>query len=639
MNEPNSYLPGEYPTSPPEFIFDEPAAVSSTTEVATSGIGGRIALGVMAIGLVAAGGFAARAALAPPAGPSSSDEAITQFFAALDNDDLVGMAELVHPAERESIADPMFTMLEHVQRLEIVAAEGTDPEAVTFTDTQVEGLTYTIEETGARLHYVTTTGGTVTTPNDSSMPGGALFDRFDIDFPEVDSGTSVVDLGDDPVKMAVVEDDGSWYVSLWYSVAEDTRRNEGMLFSELGSGPAPVGAASPDAVMEDMMQAMSDLNPRGVLTLLDPREAAVLYDYSSLYLSDIDDAMDEARAEADAEGISWTLDAVDFDAKEVNGRQVVTLSTMAMSIEYEQDGQSETASVELVDGCTIVTVASETTDSCEQAQATQTEEFEQLSQQGLDILGLSDVTLNAFEKLGNVETGLTVIERDGRWYLSLVPTALEAVNDHLAVLEPEDLVAMGTDIEEIYEDSDRVLEEMVDLISETDWDSLEGNEGGAVALGELLGELSGTTSGETFEDVSPTIGDDDVFGDPDSDPFAEAELGPLVDVIENPDMWFAIDYDFSYLSWEAWALETPPYVAGGYTTGDGFIELLQFESPVDPSSLDPDAWTLEVNGDITTATSTAGGTVFAFVGDYVVWHGGDEASMAMAADQIARLPR
>lgn len=635
MNDPDPQFPGGYPVSPPELILDSPSDLSVTTDVKKQGFGSRFALAAMAIAVVAAGGIAARAALQPASGPASSDEAITQFFAALDADDLIGLAELIHPAERESIAEPMLDMLEHARRLELVAAEGTDPDEVTFTDTKVEGLTYTVEETGPRLHYATTTGGTVTTPNDSSFPAGPLFDRFDIDLPETESGSTVEDLGKDPVRIAVVENDGSWYVSLWYSVAEDIRREEGLRFSELGSGPVPVGAESPDAVMENMARAMADLDPEAVLTQLDPSEAAVLYDYSPLFLGELEDVIDEIRSEAEEFGVSWSLDSVDFDATEANGRQIVSLAQLGMSFEYDQDGESKTASYLMEDGCTIVTVEGETTNSCTPVDNVQAPDVEAIVDDVARILDLSDVTINAFEKLTNVEVGLTVVERDGRWYLSLMPTVLETANDHLAVLEPEDLVAVGTDIEEIIEDSDRVIEEMLDLWLNTDFDSLQGGEAGMSALGELAESL---TRGPalTFEDVDSAISSDG-FTTPDDGSYNEPELGLLADVLIDPEDWYPIDFDFSYLSWETWELDTPNYLGGAYSFGESYIEVLQFDSPVDPAALNPELFSLETVNGLTQATNFDTGSVFTFVGDYVVWNSPNPQSETLAGAQIERL--
>ncbi len=631
MNEPQFSARATAGTEMPEFLLGDQQS-ASTESVKSSGRAGRFALGGLVAALAIGGGFAARSALQTPAGPASSDEAVTQFFEALDSDDFVGLAEVVHPAERESIAQPMFSMLDHIRRLEIIDAEGTDPAEAKFVDFQVEGLTYSVEQTGERLHYVTTTGGTVTSPDDVNFPSGPLFDRFDIEVPEGDGTTSTVDLGEEPMRMAIVEDDGSWYVSLWYSVAEDVRRTEGMAFPGLGSGPLPVGAATPDGVMEDMVAAMADLDAQAVMTLLDPEESAVLYDYSALFQSDLDSAMDEIRAEADAEGVSWTLDSVDYDAVEVNGRQIVQMQSVEVSMTLPgEDGEPVEGSIAFDGLCSTVTIGDEVVDSCEEVDDPATAEVTRLVEEAINIIDLSDVTVNAFEKLAEVDRGLTVVERDGRWYLSLMPSMIETANDHLAVLEPEDLVAMGTDIEEIEAQQDRILDELETLISDADFEAILGGDDTTNALGGLSNGLLGESGGATFEPVSPSIGSDD-------EPFVPATLGDLADVLIESDSVSAVDDYNTYLAWVVGDVATEGFLSAAFVVRDGaVIEVAEFSSPVNPAILDVPGWELETAADGSTTARSEFGEVFTFVGNYVVWSGGDEQSMLLLAEQVALL--
>ncbi|NNE97014.1 MAG: hypothetical protein HKN24_13390 [Acidimicrobiales bacterium] len=633
MYEPKFTPPATAGTNPPEVLsgsVEESVATSST--VAKSGLAGRLAVGGLVAVLGLGGAYAARSAMNGPAGPASSDEAVTLFFEALDNDDLVGLVEVIHPAERESIAEPMFAMLDHSKRLEIMAetADGAPP----MIDFEVDGLTYSVEATGPRLHYVTTTGGTVTTPDDVAFPAGPLFDRFDIDVEDsVGDSVTTEDLGENPMKMAVVEEDGSWYVSVWYSVAEDARREAEKAFPGVGSGPAPVGAASPDAVLEDMLKAMADLDAEGVLTLLDPEEAGALYDYHSLYMGPINEGLAEMEAEAEAADAEWSLDSIDFEAVESNGRQIARFVSMEASFSVtEWDGTVISGSIKMSDGCAVVAVAEETIDSCEAETDERAAEIKRIQDGLLEIADLSSVTLDAFDRLSAVETGFTVVERNGRWYLSLMPTVLESVNDHLAVLQPEDLVAMGTDIEELIEDQERVGEELVDLLLGSDFELLAGGVNPIIPLGE--------PASNNFVPVSPpiTIEPDDLVDSDDDWDWDTPELGELEDLLVPNDGAFALSSDNTYLSWEIDMTQTPAYVRGAYVFGENdSLEVLEFAGPIDPGLFDENSWNLTDIDGVVVAEHEFFGQQVAFVGNYVVWSVGTSDDTQMFFDQIVAL--
>ncbi|MFW2382014.1 MAG: hypothetical protein ACN4GZ_09665 [Acidimicrobiales bacterium] len=634
MNEPHFTPPATAHLGTPEMLLGSTEeSVTTSSTVNTSGVPGRLAVGGLVAALAVGGLFATRAALTEPAGPASSEEAVTEFFAALDNDDFVGLAEVIHPAERESLAQPVFDMVDHAKRLEVVSAS-TDLTQSSFIDFQVEGVTFSVESTSPKLHYVTTTGGTISAPENPTLPTGPLFDRFDIDVMDSGGGTVTADLGIEPMQMAVIEEDGSWYVSIWYSVAESARREAGLAFPGVGTGPAPVGSATPDGVMEDMMAAIFDLDADRVLTLLDPEEAAALYDYSPLFMNDLRVALAEVEAEAAAAGMEWSLDSIDFTATEANGRQLVSFNSMTASFSIESEWTSMSGSIRIDDDCSIVTVDEETLNSCDVQSGEQRAELDRLRDELLEVADLSAVTLNAFEKVAAVERGITVVERDGRWYLSLMPTMLETVNDHMAVLDAGDLVAVGTDIEELVEDQDRVGEELFELLLTVDTDAM-GADLGSMGLGSLLG----TSSSDQFIPIAPVV-DDPVVSAPvtDDSDWSVFDLGDIESVLVPHDSAFSVGIDETYLSWELEMDAAPDYVGGAYVFGDfESIEVTEFASPVDPGLLDSSTWSLAERDGVTIATNVNFGEQFAFVGNYVVWSFDGGSDDGLFASQVAAL--
>jgi hypothetical protein len=628
MNEPHFTPPATANFGTPELLIDSTEeSVTTSSTIRKSGMSGRLAVGGLVAALAVGGLFASRSALTGPAGPASSDEAVTQFFAALDNDDMLGLAEVLHPAERQSIAQPIFDMVDHGKRLGVVSAD-TDLAKMSFIDFEVDGLTYSVEATSPRLHYVTTTGGTLSTPNDPTFPTGSLFERFDLNLGRGDSGVNSTDLGNEPMKMAVVEDDGSWYVSLWYSAAEDARRDAGKVFPGLGAGPAPVGSATPDAVLEDMMTATFDLDADGMLTLMDPEEAAALYDYSPLFMNTLQESLDEAKNQADAIGLDWNLDSIDFTAVEANGRQLVSFNSMKASFSIESESVSMGGSITTEGECAVITIDDDTVNTCDSQTDEQAEEFTRLRDELVGIADLSDLTMSAFDKLSAVERGVTVVERDGRWFLSVMPTMLETMNDHMAVLDPGDLVAMGTDIEELVDDQERVGEELIDLFLTIDVDAVGSDLGDVGDLGALLG-TAGAGSFVPLPSGSTSVEESD---------WSMFDLGGIEEVLVPHESAFQVAQDETYISWQIDLADAPEYVNGAYLFDElETIEVAEFAAPVDPALLDSSSWSLEQVDDVVIAINIYSGERYAFVGNYVVWSTDGGAADGLFVSQVVAL--
>lgn len=387
----------------------------------------RLAL-VAATALVGAGAFwAISRALNEPAGPATPEDAVERLFAALDNEDLLSAAEVLEPGERESLVEPMRSIVGEFQRLEVV---DTDLSAVQGLEIEVVGLALTSEPVAEGLVKVTTTGGTVTVAGGAGLP----FDQELLG--DINSGGAereVVDLVVDPAEMIVVERDGSWYVSVFYSIAEDARANEGGAPPVLGAGPAPVGASTPVEAFTGMLENLVDLDAEGVLTMLDPVEAAVLYDYSYLFLDDLDRGAADLRSMADSEGIAWGIDRIDAVSSDLNGRKIVTVESMAAHVEVGPGGERFSFVVE--QDCLSYDLGDLGSDQlCNEELANELE---------------GEMGANPFGDAGVLTSGVTVVARDGRWFVSVAPSALYLYRDMLVEMERDDIENLAAMMEQI----------------------------------------------------------------------------------------------------------------------------------------------------------------------------------------------
>ncbi len=394
--------------------------VSSVAQKSPS-IVGRLGLIAAALAIAGGGAFAVKTALSDPAGPDSPEEAVSQLFEAVDNDDLFGITDVLLPSERESLIEPSLGFLKQLQRLELVDTD-LDPEAQSefdFTVADLEVSTTAIGDGVARARII---GGTISVEgNSADLPiGDVITDELNQVTPTGLLFEQIVDFGEDDLSLVLVEEDGSWYVSLWYSVAEAAREEAGKAAPDFGNGLTPIGADSPEGAVESLVARMVDLDVEGSIGMLDPAEFRALYDYAPLFLGDARDGVEEIRQQADDSGVAWSLDRLDLSSSDGSGRMVVTIDGGAASAQF--DGES--FSIDVTDGC-ITALGPDVDEQFCEGDAIDPE--------------LEDFGLDFFSELSFDAGGVTVVERDGRWFVSGMPTIIGFYTDLLAEMEPSDI--------------------------------------------------------------------------------------------------------------------------------------------------------------------------------------------------------
>ncbi len=421
-----------YQDTPPQFgatsFINDTTTVEDRIEQGPSVVG-RVGLVAAALAIAGGGAFAVTRALAEPVGAQTPEEAVVQLFEAVENDDLVGLTESMLPSEREAIIDPMIDLFSELDRLELLDGDfdleaRTDEAGSDGLDFSVRGLDFTTTAIGDGVVNARLNAGIVTVRGDvSDLPFG---DRADSELGSEALSKSIdqeiLDFSaEEDARFTLVEEDGTWYVSLWYSVAEAARADAGEPAPNFGAGVTPAGGDSPEAAVRLMMERAVDLDAGGVIASLDPSEFRALYDYAPLFLDDADAGAAEARQAAASEGISWSLDRLDLSSGDLRGRTVVRIEGFAFSA--GADGQS--ISVDFDGNCVTTVVDREIDEIC----------LDEISDQ----LGDIDLPQAYVDFVNEYTSGITVVERDGAWFVSGVPTMIGAYTDLLASLDPQDI--------------------------------------------------------------------------------------------------------------------------------------------------------------------------------------------------------
>ncbi len=319
----NEQIPGRpHQVSPPvtgapvlagDAVVHEPALApavpkrSSTLPFIAAVIGSLVLLG--------GGGFFALTALGDTGGAETPEAVVDGLLEAASNEDFITLAELVEPSERRTLIEPVATdVIPELIRLGVFE-RSPNPAKVEGLDIEFTDVEYRIEQApGAPdIIHVYFTSGEITSRFDTAeLPFTDAFrDEFGDEFDTPEPNASSLENGSEP--MVLVERNGRWYVSGWFTIAENLRP-ESTPIPTVAETPPALGSPSPEAAVENMIEEMFSLDIAGMIGRTDPEEMAALYRYAPLFLDDAQVWTDEVLAEAEAENVTWNISNLQLDA-------------------------------------------------------------------------------------------------------------------------------------------------------------------------------------------------------------------------------------------------------------------------------------------------------------------------------------
>ncbi len=420
---------------------------------------------------------------------NTPEQAIETFYKSFENGDAIGLAKTLAPGERDVMLDSMVPMLAEMSRLKVLEKD--------FDPAKIKGYTAKLSAFKATstvvrpdlAHVVVTSGKLSTTFNPNDLPFGDFVRKLGgDDLKKSKSTTQSSDIGSKADNPFVVQKIGKrWYLSLNYSIAESARlQSEDVYKVPLkGAGVAAKGAATPEAAVSDMMQAMADLNARRIIELLPPDEFAALHDYAGQFIDSADDGVKEVSKKyklkvtpklltskiAD-DRVVVTINDLPFNLKvddpELKVRANYAAKVLDASIDTKDgskgkvtwrnqilDGsftspEGEKVSAKYAKECLTITVDGDEKKGCGQEGLAKL--FSDITGQQIDTSTLNTDGLGFSSKCkptnnGKPTIGFTVIKREGAWYVSPTRTVLDSVTAVMKKLEPKDIECLRDQIE------------------------------------------------------------------------------------------------------------------------------------------------------------------------------------------------
>ena len=393
---------------------------------------GRGALRLAAIwaGIVAIlAGTVVAVVLAKGGGSNGPTDAVQKLVNAAANVDALGMLDALPPSERTAVQGGLVDVTNELKRLKVLSAD-TDLHKIKGLQFKFDNLKYKETPLADGITTVEITAGTAhNTVNTKALPMGdflhKMLDEQLKDSPESQTDSSSIDAGS-PVSMVTVKENGHWYVSLAYTVAEAARKDTGRPAPNFGHGLQARGEATPEKAVESLLQSITTLDVQRMLELLPPDEARAVDDYAPMFLDDAKQGAADAAKQFKA-----TIDDIRLTADKRGDAATVHIKQLAFTVSVER----VRASVRMQGQCADLNItglsARDLADLPPQLKGGKGH-FCQNDAQTKDALGF----LPDFSKLRG---GIVTVERNGSWYISPTRTFFGAMTSVLRTLHPEDL--------------------------------------------------------------------------------------------------------------------------------------------------------------------------------------------------------
>ena len=445
------------------------------------------------VALVGAGVFAVtRIAGGDDGGGADSPQAAGEaLLSAVEAEDALGVIDVLLPGERETLRGPLTDLVSELRRIEVLS-DNADLAAVGGIDIELEDEQVAVDETNVDdIVNLAISGRASASVDGEALPIGDLLLDNDADPAELTTEAGEPEPFELP--LTAVRKDGRWYVSAFYTVAEQIRQGMEDPPEIPAEGIPTVGGDTPEDAMDNMLDGIEALDLQGIIGSLDPQEFEALQRYAPLF---IDDAQTEL-ASADA---AITIDDPEYSVSGSGSTRSVGIDYLRVTIDVEDDP----GTITLDGGCWTIEARDDTLNTCELVD--DLPQLEEMFDDPQPVQDLIEAFQAAFDDYEN--PGFTVKEVDGGWYLSPMTTVADQL---LAVLRAVD----RDEIEELIAAIETAMESDIEL-----------DTGDLVPGEDLLDDYTNPNDDATATTVpsDTVVGDDTTTSvDPEEECFVETE--------------------------------------------------------------------------------------------------------------------
>ena len=387
-----------------------------------------IVTALVAVVVIAAGVVLGLTVFRGGGGASTPGEAVTLLATDLADDNYLSALGRLHPAETALAADMSQVVSEQLKRLQVLRPDA-DPAAalgtVTFTDLRFDEAAQ--EKVRDNVVINKLVAGKITVNSDAStLPFTDSFKAKAFPNGVPAAGVpSTIDIAQavaeqrEPIRIASVEVDGTWYVSLFYTVADYALRESKIPWP--ATSIAAKGATSGEEALKQTVQAVLDQDARRLVELAPPEELAVVHDAG------------QALIDGAGRGTATGAKVVQLETTEqdVRGQRALTLDKVVVA-----DPSGSQFTLTRSGDCVTVEAGGSGSQQLCASQLAQT--F------GSELAGQPAAVQRLIPKLAKaaLDVKVIVVEEGGSWYVSPSRTVVQLYADLLGAFEPGDIDAL-----------------------------------------------------------------------------------------------------------------------------------------------------------------------------------------------------
>lgn len=365
-----------------------------------------------------------------PSGAASPNDAALAFMNTVSSGDVIGLLDMLAPAEADVLTASLTDSVEEYKRLRILD-DSADLRKLSGIEIKAENLAFDENPERINDHLTMTklTGGVLTFSADvGKLPIAQEFKdavmppdvQGKSETTSIDIAKDVVGKGEDPIAIATVNIDGEWYPSLFYTIAHYGLKDSGKTWPSTAI-PAN-GAASPNEALTELVNAIQQADVNRVVELLPPDEMAVLHDLGPALVEMI----------GQSEPLDFTLTKLETEERAVDGGTRLTLS----ALEVRQPSGPGVVSIKKDGECYEVTAASDKQRFC-------ANDIGQLAQNegGVPPEAVQPI-VEIVQALFNEGIGVVTTEVDGKHYVSPLRTYNDLGLTIMRAIKPEHVTAL-----------------------------------------------------------------------------------------------------------------------------------------------------------------------------------------------------
>jgi hypothetical protein len=436
-----------------ELAFQAPEGVY--TEAAPAGTSRKKIAGVAAAFVLLAGGGATAFALRAAnngGGAATPDKAVRTMIESLQKGDLLGVVDTFPSNERTMARRFVDDWTAEAKRLGGMKTTATMDKVDSYT-LKVDGLQTAEAPVTKDIVNVSLTAGKVSVSTKTGdLPfGSSLGGAFDAitggdsdDTQQTETGTrtfnNTFDLADadSPIMITTMHDSEGWHPSLMFSAFDAARRD--------GDKPAPTaadaiaarGSDTPEAAVTDMLNAIGAQDAVRVVELLSPDEWPAAHTYGRTVVK---------KSEPDSYETVATFKDMTFETKTVKGgKKLIPTAVTIHSVPGPDNGDDPydvkltkkgADCVQIVDGQNDT---DETHCASEVGKAIVGDASEGGDGNGIDP-AMGEIATRMAKQLG--ELGVTVVQSNGKWYVSPIVTIGDSLLTMTSALTKDDVTKIG----------------------------------------------------------------------------------------------------------------------------------------------------------------------------------------------------